>query len=122
MHPLTQIPRKNWPVQVEDFAKVVGDEAALALFIRFNGRCLTIPRKPPGADHVIVKTVGMEKTVLLCNAFGGADDFCFPKGTYLLRKLRNENIKSDHAQGMKVCDLATKYDLTTRQISSIING
>lgn len=122
MHPLQTIPRKNWPVQVEDFAKVVGDEAAMALFIRFNGRHLTIPSKPPGPDHVLVETIGMEKTVLLCHAFGGPDEFNFPKGAYLLRRIRNENIKSDHAQGMKVCDIATKYDLTSRQIGSIINA
>jgi hypothetical protein len=121
MHPLKKIPRKNWPVQVEEFAKVVGDEAALALFIRFNGRCLTIPIKNPGADHVLVETIGMEKTVLLCNAFGGACEFNIPKSAYLLRRIRNDNIKNDHTQGMKVCDLATNYDLTTRQISNIIN-
>jgi hypothetical protein len=120
MHPLTQIPRKNWPVQVDELAKVVGDEAAMALFIRFNGQHLSIPKVCPGPGHVIIETIGTEKAALLCKEYERGT-IIFPRGAYLLRKIRNGNIKKDYKSGMKQGDIASKYQLTTRQIITILN-
>lgn len=101
---------------------VIGPEAAMNLFIRFNGRALHIPQ-PENlyADHVVTQTIGADKADLLCKRFA-CEDILFPKGAYLLRKIRNENIISDWRAGMTQPDLATKYDLTTRSINGIISN
>ncbi|OQW67464.1 MAG: hypothetical protein BVN35_20380 [Proteobacteria bacterium ST_bin11] len=120
MHPLQQLPRKNWPAQVSDIAEVIGDEAAMALFIRFNGRHLGIPLTCP-AGHLIEEIIGAEKAALLCKTFA-RETVLFPKGAYLLRKSRNQNIVEDWKNGMTQSDLATKYDMSSRNIFTIIDN
>lgn len=118
-HPLRKIPRKNWPQQVETLAEVIGEEAALNLFIRFNGRHLHVPITCP-AGHLIEQTIGADKAGLLCKQFGG-ENFLFPKGAFLLMKIHNNNILSDWKAGMTQADIATKYDLSSRRIHTIIS-
>lgn len=118
MSALRNIPRRNWPVLIESIAQVMGDEAAMKLFIRFNGRSLTPPVKV-NADHVIAQTIGVEKAEQFCSHFAG-EALLIPKGAYLLRKIRNQNIVEDWLAGMSQQDIATKYDLCTRQINDII--
>lgn len=121
-HPLRQIPRNNWPVQVDMLAKVIGPESAMNLFIRFNGVTLHIPfTKNLHDEHVIVKTIGLNKAKQLCEYFA-AEEILFPKGAYLLRKIRNKNIIEDYRSGMTQIEIATKYDLTSRCINGIISN
>ncbi len=118
--PLQKIRRADWPEVINDIAEIVGDEAALNLFIRFQGRHLVAP-KTFIPNHVIVQTIGEEKAALFIGHFGG-DHLKIPNGNKLLINLRNNEIIEDFVRGgMKQCDLATKYRLTDRHISTIIN-
>ena len=120
MHPLQQIKRSDWPTLIADIAEVIGDEAALNLFIRFAGRSLSVPQSCP-PDHVIVLTIGEVKAALFCEAFRG-ECLVIPNGGKLLIKERNQAILKDYRDGMMQGDIATKYRLTTRQIINIINN
>lgn len=112
--------RHDLPLLIKQLADAIGEEAALKLFMRFKGRHLTIPLSiPPG--HVIAETIGEDMAALLCKNFHG-ENLMFPKGDYLHRKRRDEQIMADWKSGMKQCDLATKYQLTERRISTIINN
>lgn len=116
---LSQIPRKYWPKFISLIADVVGEEAAIELFLRFKGRHLAVPMACP-PDHIIAQTIGAEKAALLCRRFS-RETICIPKGANLSREIRNQNILADFLSGMNVCDIATKYDMTARNVSNITN-
>jgi Mor family transcriptional regulator len=120
MHPLQQIKRANWPPLINQLAETLGDETALKLFIRFTGRHLAVPKnRIPG--HVIDQTIGEEKTKLLIKQFGG-EDLRFPNGRKLIINERNNKIVELFLDGMRQGDIATLYDLTERQINTIVNN
>lgn len=119
MHKFRQIPRKNWPSLIVTISEAVGDEAAMALFIRFSGRHLLIP-KQPNPDHLIEQAIGTEKAALLRKRFAG-EVITFPTCIAEMRKIRDDKILKDRRKGMMQADLATKYQLSERQINTIIN-
>jgi hypothetical protein len=124
MNPLAQIKRENWPELIDDLAEVIGDDAALKMFIRFSGRHLAVPKNstvPPSPLMIIKETIGEEKAVLLIKQFGG-EDLKFPNGRLLLNNDRNNRIVEDYLSGMRQGDIATKYELSERHISTIINN
>jgi Mor family transcriptional regulator len=116
---LREIARDAWPDSVKEIAEFIGDEAALNLFVRFAGRHLNVPKRAI-TGHVIEDTIGRDAFVRLAHAFGGSL-LRFPGGHKLLITQRNHAIVKDFLQGMKQCDLATKYALTDRQINTIVN-
>jgi len=116
---LQQVNRADWPELIKEIAEVIGDEAALNLFIRFSGRHLNVPKKPI-PNHMIEQTIGEEKFVLFVEHFG-RELLKIPSGYKLLINIRNIKIVKDFLKGVKQCDLATKYKLTDRRISDIVN-
>ena len=120
MHNLRQIKRDTWPPLIDLIAEVVGDEAAMTLFIRFAGRHIRIPMKA-NPDHLLDKTIGSEKANLLRKYFAN-ELIMFPTGRLLLTKIRNLKIMEEWKGGMFQSDLATKYQLSERQIVVIIGG
>jgi hypothetical protein len=116
---LRHIDRATWPDLIKDIAVVIGDEAALNLFVRFAGRHLNVPSNAI-AGHVIEETIGREAFALFAKGFGRCH-LKIPGGYKLLLRDRNIKIVKDFQRGMKQCDLATKYELTDRQISKIVN-
>jgi len=118
MHNLRQIKRDTWPELINEIAEVVGDEAAMTLFIRFAGRHIRIPMKA-NPDHLLDKTIGSEKANLLRKRFSN-ELITIPSGRLLLMKIRNRQIMEDWKGGLFQCELATKYQLTERQINDII--
>jgi Mor family transcriptional regulator len=118
MHPLLQVKRETWPQLLFDLAEVVGDDAMIKLFTRFAGRHLSIPETcPPG--HLIEEIIGAEKAALLCQTYQ-SELLIFPTCTYLLIKIRNQNMRADRQAGMKLCDIATKYQISSRRVCSIL--
>jgi len=116
---LRDIDPTTWPDLIKEIAEVIGDEAALNLFIRFSGRHLNVPMNAI-AGHVIEETIGREAFVLLARDFGG-DSLKIPGGHKLLIRDRNIKIVKANLQGIKQCDLATQYKLSERQIGKIVN-
>lgn len=119
MHPLEKIKSNNWPPIIDSIAQIIGDDAALKMFIRFAGRHLAIPTTIL-PDNDINKIIGEEKYAVLIKIFGG-EQILFPNGKLLLINVRNNEIVNDFLSGMKQCDIATKYGLTERHINTIIN-
>lgn len=117
---INDIKRKDFPELIEAIAEAIGEDAALTLFIRFNGRHLCVPLNCP-SGHLIEQTIGKEKAKQFCQVFAG-ENLDFPRGAFVLKRIRNENIKKDLQAGMSRADAATKYDLTERQIYKIISA
>lgn len=125
MNPLKQINRANWPELIKQLAEIIGDEAALKLFIRFSGRHLSVPktRVRPSRPmiEIIDETIGEENAKLLVRNFGG-EYLKFPNGRLILNNDRNNRIVDDYLNGMVQGDIATKYELSERHISTIVNN
>jgi Mor family transcriptional regulator len=117
-HKLQRIKRENWPPLIKDIAAVIGDDAALKLFIRFAGRHLRIP-KTSSHDQAIESTIGEEKAKRLFKIYAG-EVIVFPNAFLILMKERNSQIAKEWDRGMKQCDIATKHQLTERRINEII--
>jgi hypothetical protein len=117
---LRDIDRSLWPELIKDIAEFIGDGAALNLFVRFAGRHLNVPHRAI-SGHVIEQTIGRGAFVRLAKHYGG-EILKIPAGHKLLIQDRNLKIAHDHyREGMKICDLVSKYHLSDRQISKIVN-
>jgi hypothetical protein len=124
MNPLAQIKRENWPELIDDLAEIIGEDAALKMFIRFAGRHLSVPRTiivPPAMITIIKETIGEEKAELLVKNYGG-EYLKFPNGRLILNNDRDNRIVEDYLSGMRQGDIATKYELSERRINTIINN
>jgi hypothetical protein len=119
MENLRQIDRSDWPPLIKTIAEAVGDEAAIALFIRFGGRHLRIPITS-NPNHIIDQAIGSDKANVLRRLFA-SEVITIPSGKLLLIKIRNKQIIRDYQAGMTQADIATKYHLTERQINHIVN-
>lgn len=109
---------------IDDLAEIIGEDAALKMFIRFSGRHLSVPRTiivTPAMITIIGETIGEEKAELLVKNYGG-ECLKFPNGRLILNNDRNNRIVDDFLNGMRQGDIATKYELSERHISSIINN
>lgn len=102
-----------------ELASVIGDEATIELFERFKGRHLAVPKNPIDG-HLIENAIGRIAFLALSKAYQNETLF-FPTCTRLQIDERNRAILAEHNAGANVCDIATKYKLSERQISSIIN-
>jgi len=119
-HFLQDVPKTLWPELIRMIAEVIGDDSALSFFIKFNGRRFKVPEKCDAA-HLIAQAIGLNKATIFCQRFAG-EVLTVPKAYYLAKSIRNRNIIADWKAGIGQQDLATKYDLSYRQVSSIING
>jgi hypothetical protein len=120
MHPLRQLDRSYWPTLIHQIAEIIGNESALDMFIRFGGQRLTIPRNR-SPEHPVDGLIGSEKAERLSKIFG-REELLFPNGRLLLINLRNKQIVEAWLNGTKQADLAAAFNLTQRQINTIVNS
>jgi len=118
-HPFRKVPKTLWPELLVVIAEVIGDEAATLLFIHFNGSRFKVPSQC-NKDHAIAKAIGLDKANLLCKRFM-RECLTIPKCSVVLKKIRNRAIVADWKHGLTQQYLARKYDLSYRQISSIVS-
>lgn len=120
------------PEAMEPVISAVGLKSTLELIDAFAGQVFTIPKHPRGAGHArfkrIEQTIGIDAALQLSANFGG-ERIAFPRLAILKRALRNQEIIRDFDEALKVMsaataanELATKYELTYRQIEMIVNG
>lgn len=111
--------KQHWPEVLVELASVIGDDATIALFERFKGRHLSIPKNPtPG--HPIEQAIGSLAFKALCRTYQ-KDMLMVPVCFRLQVNERNKAILADHEAGMNVCDIATKYSRTERSITTVIS-
>jgi Mor family transcriptional regulator len=68
----------------------------------------------------LLEVLSVEAVYNLLKTYGGTS-ICFPKFDSFLKKERNEKIKEEFFKGAKYKELARKYNLSTKQIHTIIN-
>ena len=68
----------------------------------------------------IIELIGLEAALKLCNAFAGCRLYIPKHDAIIKRAKRNELIKADKLAGETIRSIAIKYQLTDRQILSIL--
>ena len=111
---------ENLPNLVIEVIDIIGRGPAEQLVEQFGGVRVFIPRTI-GRDHKIAKIIGIEPALKLSMHFGG-EVLSIPKCRSMRVHTRNKEIVAAYQQGAKVNDLARSYDVTDRQIYSILSS
>jgi hypothetical protein len=110
---------EDLPESMADLVQTIG----LAATLRLIEHCPGIRIRPPKedklhADHRLVRAIGYEAACALSRLAEGMR-IEVPRGTTAIRRARNRAMKAD-AQTMSQPQIAVKYDLTQRQVRTIL--
>lgn len=113
----------NLPKSIKDIAEVAGLAPALALVKQYGGRPdLIVPMKPEGKLWArLVNCMGLEAAEKFQQHFLG-ERIHVPKCAAALRAARNQQVIDDYEAGAGMNDLVDRYDLTVRQLRTILNS
>ena len=78
---------------------------------------ITLPEK----YRELIDLIGLEKTITLCEEFGGTSLY-IPKLDSYERLTRNKSIIADYHKGYTYTELSRQYNLTTVSIRNIISS
>lgn len=108
------------PESLRDVGDFLGMEAAMALLDKFAGIRLFIP-KHVGVEHFLSQKLGHEAAQKLSRIYGG-ETLTIPRAVRAKRRLRNLAIVAHYDRGASVRQLAGEYQLTERQIYTILSA
>lgn len=110
------------PPLLQDFVRLIGVQAVMALVERVGGLRIYIPTpKNATADHQFAEIIGVDNLVKLGEAYGGQEHFQLPKAYSALVALRNARIAADYSTTTKTArQLAVEHRLTESQIVRIV--
>ncbi|MBQ5174110.1 transcriptional regulator [Acinetobacter pittii] len=108
------------PVSFVFITKLIGIPQALNVIDAYGGTELFIPNKHAlGINHEIAHIIGLNKLQLLANQLGNTY-IEIPMGTPITIAMRNRLIRENVKKESK-SQLARRYNLTKRQIRTIVN-
>lgn len=108
------------PPLLQEFVRLIGLQATMAMVKRYGGVRIYIPANPK-PDHQLVQVVGWDNLVKLSEAFGAQPHFQLPKAKAALLAIRDARIRAEY-QRKPVRALASEYQLTERQIVRILSS
>ncbi|MBF0192992.1 MAG: hypothetical protein HQL71_00480 [Magnetococcales bacterium] len=107
------------PESMVEIKSIVGVQGVLTLLNECGGTRLFIPRKLK-AKHKLIVLLGQEAAQKMSAYFGG-ETLTIVRGSKANKSLRNCEIINRYDNGDKVPKLAIAYELTERQIYSILS-
>lgn len=116
-----EILAEDLPEGIADLVRVIGFGATLRLIEACPGIRIRPPKEERlHAEHRLVRAVGMEAARALCRLAEG-ERIEVPRGKRAVLRARNRVMIRD-AETMSQPQLALKYELTQRQVRTILNG
>lgn len=110
------------PPLLQDFVRLIGLQATMALVERSGGLRLYIPTPDRVSDaHHLAQVVGLDNLRKLADVYGGEDHFQLPKAERALLAVRNARIAADYSTHKTARQLAAEYRLTERQVTRIVS-
>lgn len=109
------------PPLLQDFERLIGLQATLALVQAYGGLRIYIPtpaRAQP--DHPIAKIIGHTNLLALAEVYGAESHFQLPKAHRALVALRNARITKAYLTANTSRELAAEYNLTERHVERIV--
>ena len=107
----------------DEIVSVVGYPAARRLFDYYGGKQVTIPDgtgRPGLFVARLIELLGEAGFKSLIARFGG-ENITIPRGYAKALMARNRAIVSDYGAGLSFLDLIHRYQLSERQIRTILN-
>lgn len=115
------IPLDLLPPLLQDFVRLIGLQATMALVQRWGGLRVYFPtpdRVTP--DHQYVPLIGMDALRKLAGEYGGQPHFQLPKAERALQAVRNARIAADYATAKTAREIAAEHGLTESQVVRIV--
>ena len=115
------IPVELLPPLLQDFERLIGLPATMALVRVVGGRRVYFPtpdRVTP--EHQYAPVIGVENLLKVAEAYGGVAHFQFPKAERALIAVRNARIAADYAASKTAREIAAEHALTESQVVRIV--
>ncbi|MBF0357530.1 MAG: hypothetical protein HQL70_02910 [Magnetococcales bacterium] len=106
------------PASMIEIKEIVGLQGAMTLLEKCGGTRIFIPRNLK-IQHKLTTLLGFEAAKKMSAYFGG-ETLTIVRGSIAAKKLRNQEIVSRYGCGERVQELALLFELTERQIYSIL--
>lgn len=122
MHDSIHLPTDLLPPLLQDFERMIGLPATMALVRAVGGLRVYFPtpdRVTP--EHPYAAIIGLDNLLKIAHSeYGGKEHFQFPKAERALMAVRNARIAADYAGAKTARDLAAEHGLTESQIVRIV--
>lgn len=109
------------PPLLQDWVRLIGLPATMAMVNRYGGTRIYIPAEAP-PEHPYADLIGQHNLVKLCaeyGAFGHGLRLLLPNARRALTAVRNAQIRADYAS-KSARELAAAYQLNQRHIERIV--
>lgn len=116
---MTALPRHLLPGSLLRLAEYCGDDVMWAVWEHYAGCTVYVPRTVE-AHHPLRALLGA-KAWRLAEAFGG-EFLTIPRAEAARRAVRDARMRQDRKTGAPLCELARRYQLTERQVSTILHA
>jgi Mor family transcriptional regulator len=108
------------PASLDPYVELLGLDLVLLLVEHFGGTRIYVPKRVD-EKHRLVEAIGLGGALKLVQSCGG-EQILVPKAGGLMRDKRNREIIHRYDSGDSVRVLAKAYNLTDRQIYTILNS
>lgn len=105
------------PPSLADIAEVLGMRVAIGLLEHFGGLDVKFPQEP-APEHPVVKALGEEDALALCQFLGGGAMYV-PRGRKTGTK--RAEVVALHKAGLRGAEIARRLHLTERYVRMLIN-
>lgn len=115
------IPLDLLPPLLQDFVRLIGLDATMALVKHSGGLRIYIPtpdRATP--EHSFANVIGLDNLLALAEEYGGLPHFQLPKAEKALIAVRNARIAQAYSTHKTARELAAEHGLTEGQIVRIV--
>lgn len=115
------IPIDLLPPLLQDFERLIGLQATMALVQRWGGLRVYFPTPDRvTADHPYAQAIGVDALTTLAREYGGLPHFQLPKAERALQAVRNAQIAKDYATAKTARQIAAEHGLTERQVVRLV--
>lgn len=115
------IPIDLLPPLLQEFERLVGLQATMALVRRWGGLRVYFPTpERVTEDHPYAEVIGIDALLKLAKEYGGLPHFQLPKAERALQAMRNARIAADYATNKTAREIAAEYGLTEGQVVRIV--
>ena len=115
-----RIAESNLPESLREIMEIIGQPGTMKLVEQYGGTRIFIPSRVR-AQHKLANLLGLEQARRLCHHFGG-ETLCIARSARAKLQERNREIVRRYDAGEAVRSLAIAYQLTERQIYTILSG
>lgn len=117
--PHAELAEADLPGSLSEIKEVIGLDATINLVRAFGGTRIYVPAKM-GPGHKLIAALGEEASTALSKRFKG-EEIAVPRAAKALKAVRDREMCILYDTGTSVPNLAKKFQLTERQVYTILS-